>query len=440
MTTNLKTRLFMFLAILALPCLPAGAESFEAALKRTLETNPSLSSERSRYLAIRQNQIVAVSASLPQVSAYARSSTNDMTSINDVTGEEISLIGKHRNDSWGLSAKMDVFTSGKNFSDLMKTRADIRAQRQSLISTEQRVLLGAISAYLGVLRDEAVLSLRQKNVEVLTRQYESVTDQFEVGIVTRTDIAQSESRLELAQARLIRQQASLAASRATYLEVIGVDPENLSAPETLPELPGSLEEALDIAMRQSPAMMLARENSRSADYASFSAVAGSLPKVSLFGTYSITEDPNRMKQGIEEEMTNFGIEVSMPIFTGGKSYAAVRASQHVKNTTRMLVHAARDSVERDVTVSWYNFKAATGEIEASTKQINASEIALDGVKQERELGIRSILDLLNAENELLDARVALIEAERNQIIAAYSLLSSVGRLTGEQLGIKVSDK
>ncbi|MGC6511543.1 MAG: TolC family outer membrane protein [Parvibaculales bacterium] len=436
----MNIRFFLFLTPLVFIGFSAGAESFEAALKRTLETNPTLSSERSRYMAIRQNQIVAISASLPQVSAYARSSTNDMTSINDVTGEEISLVGKHRNDSWGLNAKMDVFTSGKNFSDLMKTRADIRAQRQSLIATEQQTLLGAVTAYLGVLRDEAVLSLREKNVEVLTRQYASVSDQFEVGIVSRTDIAQSESRLELAQARMIRQQASLASSRATYLEVIGVDPENLEAPETLPELPGSLEEAIDIAMRQSPSMMLARENSRSADYASISAVSGSLPKVSLFGTYSITEDPNRLKQGIEEEMTNFGIEVTMPIFTGGKSYAAVRASQHVKNTTRMLVHAAQDSVEREVTVSWYNFTAATGEIEASTKQIKASEIALDGVKQERELGIRSILDLLNAENELLDARVALIEAERNQIIAAYSLLASIGRLTGEQLGIAVSYK
>ncbi len=147
-----------------------------------------------------------------------------------------------------------------------------------------------------------------------------------------------------------------------------------------------------------------------------------------------------MKQGIEEEVTNFGIEVSMPIFTGGRSLATIRASQYVKNTTRLLVHAAQNQVEKEVTTSWHNFQAASGEIEASTKQIKAAEIALDGVRQERELGIRSILDLLDAENELLDARVALIEAERNQIVAAYSLLVSIGGLTANQIGLAAVEK
>ncbi len=435
-----KIKRLSLTAIACLTLMPTHimAESFEDALKRTLNTNPTLSSERSRYLAYKQNQILAFSATLPQISAYARTSTNDITSVNDLTGEEISFRGQHRNDSWGLNAQMDVFTSGKNLSDILQTRADIRVQKQNFIATEQQVLLGAVSAYLDFLRSQAVISLRQKNVEVLMRQYESVKDQFDVGIVTRTDVAQSESRLELAQARLIRQQALLEAARATYKEIIGLEPEDLQAPDGLPALPGSLEEAFDIAMRQSPTMRIAQDQSRSADYAAYSAVAGSLPKVSLFGTYSVTDDPTRQRLGIEEEVANFGIEVSMPIFTGGRTYAAIRAAGHVKNTTRMLLHAAQNSVAREVTVSWYNFKAATGEIDASRKQIKASEIALEGVKQERELGIRSILDLLDAENELLDARVALIEAERNQIIAVYNLLASIGSLTGAQLKLDVS--
>lgn len=437
--TNSFLNAALFCGVLMTPTL-LHATTLKDALQIALENNPKLSSDRAKYMAFRQNQIVAFSASLPQVTAYARSSTNDTTTVNDFTGEERSLVGQHRNDSWGVNAKMDVFTSGKNASDILQTRADIRAEKQSLVSSEQQILLGAVRAYLGVLRDEAVLSLREKNVEVLTRQYVSVKDQFEVGIVTRTDVAQSESRLELSQANLIRQKAALAGSTAAYKEVIGQLPEGLEPPRALPELPGSLEEALDLGLRQSPVLRLSQEQSSSADYASYSAVAGSLPKVSLFGNYSVTEDPNRMKQGIEEEVTNFGIEVSMPIFTGGRSLATIRASQYVKNTTRLLVHAAQNQVEKEVTTSWHNFQAASGEIEASTKQIKAAEIALDGVRQERELGIRSILDLLDAENELLDARVALIEAERNQIVAAYSLLVSIGGLTANQIGLAAVEK
>ena len=145
------------------------------------------------------------------------------------------------------------------------------------------------------------------------------------------------------------------------------------------------------------------------------------------------DDPTRMKVGLQEEVTNFGVEVKMPVFTGGRSIAAINASRHVSNNSKYNVHAASNQVQKLVTIAWFDFNAAGGRVEASNGQILASKIALEGVQQERELGTRTTLDVLNAEQELLDARVAQVQAERDQILSAYKLLSAIGRLTGDNL-------
>lgn len=415
----------------------ASATSFTQALKLALENNPTLAAEKNRYMATRQQQLVAFSASLPRASIFARKSENELERRNYLTDTRLKVAGEpsYKSESWGVNASMDIFTSGKNFSDYMKTRADIRAQSLSLKSTEQNTIMASVSSYLGVLTNQALLSLRKKNTVVLRRQYASVKDQFDVGVVTRTDVAQSETRLKLSQSNLIRQKASLAAAGAEYKEIIGQAPTKLKAPTTLPELPQSLEDALRLGRAHSPILLQAQEQSRSADYASYSTVAEVLPKVTLFGNYTVTENPSRLRLSDEDEVTNFGVEVTMPIFSGGRSFAAIRASRFVKGTTRSLIHAASNQVEREVTVSWYNLAAARGQIEASALQIKSAKIALAGVKQEHELGTRSILDLLDAEEEFLDAQVALIESERAQIMAAYGLLASIGGLTGDQLDL-----
>ena len=322
-----------------------------------LGNNPQLLAAESEYKAVRQTQYVALSASLPQVEAYARSSTNDMKTncLVDLNGicngaavdEEVPpFLEEHDSEGWGVNASMSVFTSGKNFNDFRKARADIAAQRISLQNTEQTVLLSAAQAFLDVLRDQALTNLRQKNVEVLERQFQAVNDQFEVGIVTRTDVAQSESRLKQAQSNLLVQNASLSASRATYQEVIGQPPGKLIPPENLPALPELLEQALITARSNSPILRSAQEVARGAKYATYSTVAASLPQVRLFGNYSVMDDPNRMKLGLQEEVTNFGVEVTMPVFTGGRSLAAINASRHVSNNSKYNVHAASSQVQR----------------------------------------------------------------------------------------------
>lgn len=430
---HIKSWLAILCAVL-LPT-PVVAESFEEALKLALQNNPTLQAEKYRYMATRQQQIIAISAALPQVSAFARRNKDDKHTRNYITGTDVENLAEHSSDAWGLNATMDVFTSGQNLSEFLKTRADIRAQNLSFKATEQNVLLSAISTYLSVVNHRAVLSLRQKNVAVLRRQYEAVRDQFDVGLLTRTDLAQSETRLKLAQSNFIQQKAALEAARAEYKEIIGQLPGKLTAPKKLPALPFTLDDALRLARAYNPTLLQAQEQSRSADHAAHGALAGSLPKVRLYGNYTVTEDPKRNLIGQEEEVTNIGLEVSMPVFVGGQNFAAIRASRHVKSTSKNLVHAANNRLEREVTIAWHNLDAAKGQIDASRLQIKAAEIALEGVKQEQELGTRTILELLDAEEELLDARVALIESERARIIAAYTLLAALGGLTGAQLNL-----
>jgi len=421
------------------------AQSFDEALVLALANNPTLAAADSQYQAVRQRQITAFSASLPQVTGYVRSTTMEsetrceaLTTRDDGLCQSLDIVEidpRNRAEGWGVNATLDVFTSGKNFNDFRKARSDIRAQALSLQATEQMILLNAATVYLNVLRDEAVLGLRQKNIDVLQRRYDAVKDQFDVGIVTRTDIAQSESRLKLAESNFIRQQATLEASRANYKEVIGQLPNQLETPKTLPVLPANIDDALRLARQQSPTLLSVQENARGTEFTTYSVIGSALPKISLFGNYSVTDDPTFRQRGEEEEVTRYGIEMTMPLFTGGRSLAAINASRHVANQTAMQVHAASNQVEREVKVTWHDFHAAGGQIESSRKQITAAEIALNGVVQERELGIRSILDVLDAEEELLDARVALIQAEHARIVAAYRLLSVIGGLTHNQLDL-----
>jgi outer membrane protein TolC len=176
--------------------------------------------------------------------------------------------------------------------------------------------------------------------------------------------------------------------------------------------------------------------SRSGKFTSYSTVGSVLPSVNLTGTYSRNEDPSSMFIGSESEVTSVQVRVFVPLFLGGKSIAAITASRDVSNALKQNVHVASNTVEREVIVAWNNVLATKAAIEATSEQINASELALDGVKQENTLGTRTNLDVLNAEQSLLDARVGLVQAERNQYVAAYNLLATTGRLTAKRLRVE----
>jgi outer membrane protein len=400
-----------------------------------VENNPELAAAKAEYKARHRSQFISFSTMLPQVSAYA-------TGYYHKTGEDDpgENWNENEDDAYGLRVTYDVFTSGKNLNAFRSARAGVRAQRYSKQSTEQNVLLEAITAHLDVLRDEGVLAVNEKNLEVLQKQLEAVRDRF-VGVVTRTDVAQSEARFAGARSQLIAAQTDLRASYASYLRVVGVEAENLVNDGVLPQLPETVEDAVSIARSESPILNAAREGARGAQLTAYSEIGSALPQVSVVGTYARYDNKTPVPGLQREEGVAYDVSatVTVPIFTGGRNIAKVSAARYAADALAQSVHATSSSVDEKVVVAWHTYLSASAVIAARQEQIKAFEIALEGVRQENSLGTRTTLDVLDAEQDLLDARVNLISAERNQFVAAYGLLVSIGRLQASfvPLGIAV---
>lgn len=423
----------------ALAAMPARADSLNEALSQMLARNPSLAAAKSTYEALYMEQFVTLSAMLPKVSAFATQTLSDTDAKNTYTANlpMDSRVERDRydSDSYGLRVTQQLFASGKNLNAFRAKRADIRAEQAKLTGTEQQVFLSGISSYLDVLRTSSVLGLREKNVDVLSNQLDAVKDRFEVGVVTRTDVAQSQAALAGAKATLLGAQADLRAARAGYKEIIGIVPVDLVKPAKLPRLPRSLDRALSIARKESPTLKTAQEQAASGRFTSYSTVGGALPSIELTGTYARTENPNGAPN-VDADTTSVQINLNVPLFMGGQSVAAIIASGDVSNALKQNVHVASNALEREVIVAWNNVATTKAAAESRRQQITATELALDGVRQENRLGTRTNLDVLNAEQDLLDARVGLVEAERNEQLAAYNLLASMGRLTAKRLRIE----
>jgi TolC family type I secretion outer membrane protein len=414
----------------------AFAASLEETLAQTLARNPALAAAGSTYEARYKEQFVTLADMLPQVTAFATETHND-TNIKSNAGVYNSAASSDYNtDSYGVQVTQQLFTSGKNLNAFRSKRAEVKAEPAKLKSTEQQILLGAIAAHLDVLEARSVFELREKNLNVLEKQLDAVQDRFSVGVVTRTDVAQSRAAVAGARSAMLGAEAALRGAEAVYRELVGIAPAALDKPKKLPRLPRSLEKAIQTARRENPDLKNAQEMSRSGKFTSYSTVGSVLPSVNLTGTYSRNEDPSSMFIGSESEVTSVQVRVFVPLFLGGKSIAAITASRDVSNALKQNVHVASNTVEREVIVAWNNVLATKAAIEATSEQINASELALDGVKQENTLGTRTNLDVLNAEQSLLDARVGLVQAERNQYVAAYNLLATTGRLTAKRLRVE----
>ena len=444
--------LLMALAItLAIPLsmpfggLSAQAETLEGALSQTLARSPSLSSARSNYEAQYLSQFITMADMLPQVTAFVSETRSDTDAKNAYSKARVNSMNQPMyetdlldSDSYGLQLTQQLFTSGRNLNAFRAKRAEIRSEEANLISVEQQILLASISAYLDVLQAQSVLDLREKNVTVLENQLSAVKDRFSVGVVTRTDVAQSEAAVAGALTQRLIAQSSLQAARAVYREVIGIEASNLVKPTKLPRLPRTLDRAISIARKESPGLKSAQELATSGRFNSLSTIGSALPSVNLTGSYTRTENPNGAKQ-VDIDTLSVQVRLNVPLFRGGRSVAAIYGARDYNSALKSNVHVASNTVEREVIVAWHNVASTKSSIGANQQQIKAAELALEGVRQENRLGTRTNLDVLNAEQLLLDAKVALVQAERNQYVAAYNLLSTMGRLTAKRLRIEPAE-
>ena len=407
---------------------PASAQTLNETLEAAYRTNPVLAAERARVRQVSEGVVQARSARLPNVGASAGISETETwggTGLGASGGGDV---------NYSVSASQTLYAGGGIDASVDQALARIEAARYGLINTEQQVLIDAVAVHLDVLRDTAILSIRRNNVEVLAEQLRAARDRFEVGEITRTDVAQAEARLSGAQAQLSAAQATLAASRAGYERVTGTVPMDVQQPEALPEVPESFVIAADVALENNPLLRSALFNEQAAQAGIRIARSATRPDVGL--TASASESRESDFSGRARGSVTVGARVSVPIFTGGLNDSRIRQAAAAADESRMNVLNVRRLVAESVSNAWNNYLAAEAVIRSSREAVRANEIAFDGVQQEAFVGLRTTLDVLNAEQELLNSRLELVRAERDYQVASYALLQTMGRLTAEQVGLE----
>jgi TolC family type I secretion outer membrane protein len=417
--------LYAALAPLAFLPTQAWAITLEEALARAYETNPTLQASRAELRATDEQIAQAKSLRRPTIDvtgeAGTRSVDNDFNSGTDGTG------------TVALNLNQPIYRGGSIDASISQADNLIWAQRATLNSVEQQVLLRGVTAYSDVLRDQAVLDLTINNVQVLTRQLEATRTRFDVGELTKTDVAQSESRLAGAYAEQTQAEGLLTTSRAIYREVIGEDPVDLATAKPPEGLPSS--EAETVAQSESNPDLIAAKYLEQAARDGIDVVFGELlPSVDIVG---------RLQAG-DEEVTNDGsfeksaavlLQVRIPLYQAGGVGSRVRQSKQVVSQRLQQVQEQRRSAEQQATSSWRSLVTARAQIESFKAQVEATRVALEGVQEEANVGARTILDVLDAQQEYLLAQVNLVRASRDEVVAAYQVLSSIGRLTASGIGL-----
>ena len=411
------------------------AMTLEESISAALEYNPTLSAARDNYRAVERSRFVSLATMLPRASAFYESVDTRRRQHAPVSGQ--TPLTEYTVDSYGISATQTLFASGRYYNAYRGTVVQIKGEAHSLHATEQQILLAAITAHVDVLRDQAVLGLQQKNVDVLNAQLDATRDRFEVGVVTRTDVAQAEARQAQARSGLLGAQTELRGSEAVYHEIIGMPPHQLETPQTIPAIPTTLDDAQAIARKENPALNMARATARQGQLRTFSAIGEALPSVELTASYRRNDNDtsNPVTPNPKSEETRLGVRLNVPLLMGGRAVAGIQAARAAESALAKGIHIASTATERGVIVAWHQHLVTLSVIEARREQIRAAEIALESTIQENKLGTRNTLDVLDAEQELFDARVELARAERDSYVARYGVLASIGRLTYDYLSI-----
>jgi outer membrane protein len=413
------------------------AETLQDALASAYNSNPTLSASRAGQRATSENITQARAGWLPTVTLQGSSGTQETKNEGSAFSSGGTAL-KSKPVSGSVSVSQNIFRGGQTVYQTRSAKAQTRAGEANLVAVEQQILFSAVQAYFDVQRDTAVVKLSGNNVQVLERQLQAAQDRFRVGEITRTDVAQAEARLSGARSRLTQSEAALTASRSSFERSIGHEPVNMGPIQSLPDmeqLPKSEQEAITIAMAASPNVIAARETENASREAIKATRGGLLPQVSVTASY--TKDQGSIYFG-ESETTTVTGRVTVPLYQGGATYSRIRQAKQANSQNRIQIAETERLVRESAINAWEGLRSARATIVSSEQQVRANEIAFNGVSQEAQVGSRTTLDVLNAEQELLDARVTLVRAKRDEQVAAYALLSSVGRLTAESLNLPVT--
>ncbi|HIF10029.1 MAG TPA: hypothetical protein EYQ81_09400 [Sneathiellales bacterium] len=414
----------------------APAATLEDALVGAYRTNPTIQAGRAQQRATDETVAQAMSGWRPTLSSFGSYShvlqDSGIGGANSTANPDV----KYNPAGIGANLSQPLFRGGRTIAGIREAKSSVQVGRENLISIEQVVLLQSITSYMDVFQDQAVLELNGRNVQVLTRQLDATRDRFEVGEITRTDVAQAEAALSSAISSRTLADAQLTASRAEYTKLVGSVPSDLEEPVSLPNLPGSEEESKAMALAANPSIGAAKHTEAAAGQGVKGAVGALLPSADATGEISYTDDASQFATFVRVKRVTG--EITVPVYQAGRVYSRVREARQIHRQRRLeVVENQRQVIEQAVT-TWSNFSAVQSTIISRQEQVRANEIALEGVRQEAIVGSRTTLDVLEEEQRLLDSRVELIRAKRDQQVAAYQLLSVVGGMTAAKLNLPVN--
>jgi len=411
----------------------ARAQNLMEALSLAYSNNPTLQAQRARLRSVDEGLPQALSGWRPDVRF-----TSDVGALRRRTNSTGS-VGSGDDDrtfyNGGFRIAQNVYAGGTTDAEIKQAKHKVSAERARLMTTEQEVLLNAATSYMDVFRDEAVLRLNINNEQVLSRQLQATRDRFNVGEVTRTDVAQAESRLARATAERIQAEGDLEVSRAFYEQIVGVKPTAVPNPGYPTALPTEVGEAIALARDGNPAVISATYDERSAR-ANVNAVKGELlPSIDLVGDASRSRNEGSSDQLIND--FSFTAELIVPLYQQGAVSSRIREAIQLAGENQLQVEEARRAAVEDARSGFEQLLTARASIQSREAGVRAAKIALEGVEQEAVVGSRTVLDVLDAEQELLDAQVSLVRDQRDAIVASYQLLAAVGRLTARDLSLPV---
>lgn len=412
------------------------ADTLKEALALAYEENPTLE-------AARANQR-ATDAAVPIERADLLPTLNGQATLTEFLKQaQASFTSPERQVSGQLNLTIPVYSGGANRAGLRAAETRVLAGRADLRGSESALFSQVVAAYMDVIQNEALVALASNNVDVLATNLEATSDRFQIGDLTRTDVAQSEARLALARGDLRTAQSNLIGARETFIALVGVAPGELQPPPPLPGLPQDVDNAVSMALQDNPDLIGAQERARAAGFDIRIASAGRLPRLELFTSGGVTDYlgtlgsiPGGGTPSQRQTSAQAGVRATIPLFQGGRPAAQERQAQARSAAALETVVATERDVISTVRTAYANWQAASAIIESNQAAVAAAELSLEGVRAENTVGNRTILDILDAQQELFRAQVQLVAARRNAYVAGFNLLAAMGHAEARDLGLE----
>ncbi len=415
----------------------ANSETIGGALTKAYLNNPDINAQRAAVRASDEGLPQANAGYLPTVSATADAGVTNADGVPSLSGGTDQTTFPR---DYGVTVKENLFNGNKTFNSVRKAESTVLGQREQLRFTEGNTLLSALTFYMNVMRDAATLDLNKSNVEVLKEQLRQTKDRFNVGEVTRTDVAQAEAALAQSQANYLLAENTLQASISSYRQTIGDQPKRLAPVVPVTRLlPTNLTQAIAISQVENPAITAYLHGIDVALLNVKINEAALYPTVSITGALTKTFDPLGQTGGVKELIGSLSGNITIPIYDGGATFSSIRQAKEQVSQQELTTDSQREKVRQAVVAAWFANQNAPAVVRAAKAQVQAAEVALEGVREEAKVGQRTTLDVLNAQQTLLQARVTLVDAQHDQVVNSYTLLEDIGRLEVKSLGLGVAE-